>query len=91
MFPEHLCINRDNIEFIHRILHPILTKSDLLVHFSIADHRALRKKVFTDKLLKQIGISIKEYRYRSIFTADESRRIYENLSITWLRTILKKM
>lgn len=85
-FPEQMHLERGGFVWVHPLYHPILSKSDLLTHFQLSDLRALRRKVLTDETLKQLGIPPSSYKHRSLFTVQESTRIYQVLGITWLRT-----
>jgi len=75
--------------YIHREEKPILTKTDLVVHYRLSDNRALRSQVFTDEVLLLIGMDKDTYKATGRFNLYQSAKIYEVLKITWLRTGLK--
>ena len=41
ILPEKLTTNKHGRIWKHRMVHPILSKSDLLTHFDLTDYRAL--------------------------------------------------
>jgi hypothetical protein len=66
----------------------LLSKQDLCRIFGlyseqtgIAYYQALREKVLTDEVLERLNIDKEAYKYRKVFTADESRRIIEHFQI----------
>lgn len=85
-FPEQMHIQRGGFVWVHPLFHPILSKSDLVTHFQVSGLKALRRKVLTDDILQQLNIHPDKYKYKSLFTVQESARIYQVLNITWLRT-----
>lgn len=87
--PERLTVIRGTITFDHIILHPILYKYDLVVHYQLTDNRALRKKVLTDPVLELAGIKPADFIHTNSFTAAETARLVAALGITWLRTAKK--
>jgi hypothetical protein len=66
----------------------LLSKQDLCRIFGLysaqtgtAYYQSLREKVLTDDVLKRLGIDKEAYKYRKVFTAEESSRIIEHFKI----------
>lgn len=87
--PDKLELERGETVYIHRTEMPILSKQALVTHFKLANNRALRSRVFTDKILRELGMELDDWKRLASFDLYQSARIYELLNITWLRTGLK--
>lgn len=60
----------------------VVSKSQLARHFHRGHTQDLRKILFTDDVLTEMGLSIEAYRKITLFTPQQTRFIYEHFGIT---------
>lgn len=85
--PPRLYFKQDDIWHSHRSIIPLLTKSHLRSHFNCSG-KMLSKHIFTDQVLKQIGITRKEYRkINTAFPTEIKDKIFDVLKIEFLRVL----